>query len=144
MLDRGPPPLESPEIFGRCADVWQHVFTYYRADCILCDSDEDPLWLSPGPRGINTKMAKFHETDLKCFGAHSACSGAGIMKWNVSNCVCVCVYHRVLNNNLFTNYKMCQTTICSEITTDHIYWPYILNFLNLGKLGWAKAAVLQP
>lgn len=44
------------------------MFTYYRADCILCDSEDDPLWLSPGPREINTGMAKFHENDLKCFG----------------------------------------------------------------------------
>ena len=64
-LDRGPPPLESLESFGCRTDVWQRVFTYYGADCILCDSQDDPLRLSPGPREINTGMAKFHERAFK-------------------------------------------------------------------------------
>lgn len=68
MLDQGPPPLENLESFGWRADVWQHKFTYYRADCILSDNEDDPLWLSRGPREINTGMAKCHEADLKRFG----------------------------------------------------------------------------
>ena len=54
MLDQGPPPLESLERFGRRADVWQCVFMYYRAACILSDNEDDPLWSSRGPREINT------------------------------------------------------------------------------------------
>lgn len=64
MLDQGPPPLESLERFGWWAHVWHHVFTFYRADCILSDSEDDPLWQGPGPSEINIGMAKCHETDL--------------------------------------------------------------------------------
>lgn len=67
MLNRGPPPLESLERFGWWARVWHHVFTFYRADCILSDSEDDPLWPGPGPSEINIGMAKCHKSDLNCY-----------------------------------------------------------------------------